>query len=366
MDSKGVSDKTLEEVISHFGCSLENSTISPLGNGLINWTFLVKSTVQSFVLQRINHHVFKKPLQVINNAELISEHLCNKQRKGEFALAPISQVKTEQGEVFVQVDGAYWRALEYIPKCYTVESIEEIEQAEQAGSAFAQFTAALSDFSAESLSEIIPNFHNLQSRLDQLTEAVKNNAANRLTSCQNLVDYCFAQKAFIDGVASISAQLPMHVTHNDTKINNLLFGSDEKAPVAVIDLDTCMPGFLMNDFGDMVRTCCSTEPEDGKNLAAMSIKFDVFMALASSYVKGFDGKITPLELKSLVIGAQLLPFMIGVRFLTDYINGDVYFHAAHSEHNIDRAKNQIHLYKLLSAQESKLSEIVHAGQAVMV
>jgi Ser/Thr protein kinase RdoA (MazF antagonist) len=359
MDSKVVSNGILDEVLSHYDCSLENSTVSSLGNGLINWTFLVKNPDRTFVLQRINHQVFKKPIQVINNAELISEHLCSKQSKNEYNLSPIAQLPTNKNQAFALVDNAHWRALEYIPKCYTVESIEEITQAEQVGNAFAQFTAALSDFSATKLAEIIPDFLNLQSRLEQLDEAINNNLSNRLASCQHIVDYYLAQQEFINEVASITTKLPMHVTHNDTKINNLLFCSETEAPIAVIDLDTCMPGYLMNDFGDMVRTCCSTEPEDGKNLDAMSVRLDVFSALANAYVKGFGDKITPVELKSLVIGARLLPFMLSIRFLTDYINGDVYFHAAHSEHNIERAANQLHLYKLLSAEEAKLTEIVN-------
>ena len=366
MDNKVVSNGILDEVLSHYDCSLENSTVSPLGNGLINWTFLVKSSAKTFVLQRINEHVFKTPLEVINNAELISAHLYRKQKAGEYTLSPIGQLPTNQNEFFAKVDGGYWRAIEFIPKCYTVEAISQTKQAEQVGSAFAKFTAALSDFSADKLTEIIPNFHHLQSRLNQLDDAIKLDSSGRLASCQKLVDYCLSQKEFISEVASISAQLPVHVTHNDTKINNLLFCSSNDAPAAVIDLDTCMPGFLMNDFGDMVRTCCSTEPEDGKDLANMSIRVDIFTALAKSYVEGFGNKITPLELQSLVIGGQLLPFMVGVRFLTDYINGDVYFHAAHSEHNIDRAQNQFHLYKLLADQKQTLKTIVESIQVTEI
>ena len=175
-----------------------------------------------------------------------------------------------------------------------------------------------------------------------------------------MVNFCFDQVNFIKKVAEFVAVLPVQVTHNDTKINNLLFNSESKKPIAVIDLDTCMPGFIMHDFGDMVRTCCSTLPEDGVELKDMQIRMDIFEALAASYIESFAGKITQLERESLIIGAQLLPFMIGIRFLTDYIDGDNYFHTNHATHNLERAKNQLHFFQLLHAAEDELTNLVNS------
>jgi thiamine kinase-like enzyme len=353
-----VENNALSEVLPFYQCTIENSKVSALGNGLINQTYLVKSVAQTFVLQKINHHVFKDPTQVINNAELINKHLQGKKEHGQYSLEPMWQLTAKHNSPTVMVNGSYWRAIQFIPNCYTVEAVDTIEQAHQVAAAFGEFTSALSDFPANQLIEIIPDFHHLDSRLAQLTAVVEKDPKKRLADCQNLVDFCFEQVNFIKKVAELVAVLPVQVTHNDTKINNLLFDSESKKPIAVIDLDTCMPGFIMHDFGDMVRTCCSTLPEDGVALKDMRIRMDIFEALATSYIKSFTGTITQIERESLIIGAQLLPFMIGVRFLTDYIDGDNYFHTNHATHNLERAKNQLHFFQLLHTAEDELTRIV--------
>jgi len=356
--SKTVDRKILNQVLPHFGCSLNNSTVSPLGNGLINQTYLVRNINAVFVLQCINKNVFKIPSQVIDNAELINNHLLSKKDKGHYPLESISQLHSSDKEPMVIVNDSHWRAIQYIPNCYTVESVTTAEQAHQVGTAFAQFTAALSDFPAASLAEIIPDFHDLNYRISELRAAINNDPANRLNLCQDVVHFCLAQQEFINEVSEITSQLPIHVTHNDTKINNLLFSSKTKNPIAVIDLDTCMPGYLMHDFGDMVRTCCSNLPEDGKNIEDMSVRMDIFSALIKAYIASFGNKMTALEKDSLIIGAQLLPFMIGVRFLTDYLDGDNYFHVDHKTHNLERTKNQLQLYKLLQERKTELKNMV--------
>ena len=348
----------LEKVLPFYSCALENSTVTTLGNGLINETFLVRNNKKSFVLQKINHHVFKKPAQVINNAERINKHLQTKKEQGLYSLEPMWQIASIQNSPMVTVNNGFWRAIKFIPNCYTVEAVDTTEQATQVATAFGMFTSTLNDFSPNNLSEIIPDFHNLAARIAQLHKVVKADKHNRLKDCQSLVDYCLSQQAFITTVTKLVEKLPVQVTHNDTKINNLLFSSATKEPIAVIDLDTCMPGFIMHDFGDMVRTCCSNLPEDGKQLDEMFVRIDIFEALATAYIKSFKGSISLLEQQSLVIGAQLLPFMIGVRFLTDFIDGDNYFHTNYNTHNLDRASNQLHFYTLLNELEEQLTDIV--------
>jgi Ser/Thr protein kinase RdoA (MazF antagonist) len=356
--SKVVDQVTLNQVLSHYRCSIDNSTVSPLGNGLINSTYLVRNINANFVLQRINKNVFKQPEQVVDNAELINNHLLNKQQQNLYSLTPIWQVSTiEESAMVIDSHGEYWRAIQYIPNCFTVEEVATPEQAKQVATSFAQFTSALSDFSAISLAETIPEFHNLSTRIAHLRAVIQANPKNRLSNCQELVDYCLSQQKFIDKVEQLIQQLPIQVTHNDTKINNLLFCAKSNQPLAVIDLDTCMPGYLMHDFGDMVRTCCSNLPEDGIDLVNMKVRFDIYAALAEGYTTAFGDKMSELEQQSLVIGAQLLPFMIGVRFLTDYLDGDNYFHTDHKEHNLDRAKNQLNLYRLLQENEQKINDL---------
>ncbi len=359
---KVIDREQINNALAFYGCSLNNATVAPLGNGLINDTYLVRTINDNFVLQRINHHVFKQPEQVINNAELINRHLQHKKEQADYAFEPMWQIATDDGLVMVTVDGYTWRAIQYIPNCYTVEAVDTPNQARQVANAFGQFTSALSDFPAEKLAEIIPSFHDLSFRITQLKQVVERNPVNRVAQCQPLIDYCLSQQHFIEHVADLVKTLPVHVTHNDTKINNLLFSSASQSPIAVIDLDTCMPGFIMHDFGDMVRTCCSNLPEDGTALDEMSIRLDIFAALAQGYIESFAGKMTALEQQSLVTGAQLLPFMIGVRFLTDFIDGDNYFHINRPAHNFERAANQLQLFKKLREVEAQLTEIVNTPQ----
>ena len=359
--TKAVERAVLNKVLPHYQCSLNNSTVSSLGNGLINSTFLVRSINTNFVLQKINQHVFPQPTEVVNNAELINHHLLKKKALGEYQLTPMRQIENADKKVNSIVDNDYWRAIEFIPNCYTVEAVETPEQAKQVATSFAKFSHALSDFPAQELAVIIPDFHHLAFRLSQLNNAIASDPRNRVTQCSELIALCLEQVSFIESVATLEATLPLRVTHNDTKINNLLFCSKSKSPLAVIDLDTCMPGFIMHDFGDMVRTCCSNLPEDGKELAQMQVREDILLALIQGYLSELNGHINELEKQSLVIGALLLPFMIGIRFLTDFIDGDNYFHTQYTEHNLDRAKNQIQLFSLLKNIQPKIHDMVFSS-----
>jgi len=358
--NKVVNREVLKQVLPHYNCSLNNSTVTTLGNGLINATYLVRNINTSFVLQRINDHVFKSPEQVINNAELINQHLLRQKEHGNYPLEPIWQISSKDNSPMVHIESGHWRAIQFIPNCYSVEIVETPIQALQAATAFAQFTSALTDFPASQLTEIIPNFHNLSFRIQQLQQVVDTNPMERLVDCQSLVDFCLSQKEFINQVTMMVDKLPVQVTHNDTKINNLLFNAKTDAPIAVIDLDTCMPGFVMHDFGDMVRTCCSNLAEDSTDIEKMSLRLDIFSALASGYIETFANKLSTLEKESLVIGAQLMPFMVAIRFLTDYLDGDQYFQTDHVKHNLDRAKNQLNLFKLLHKAQPVLSDIVRS------
>lgn len=359
--SKTVERTTLNKILPHYHCSLNNSTVAPLGNGLINSTFLVRSINSNFVLQKINQHVFRKPNEVVANAELINNHLLNKQAQGQYQLTPMRQIENIDNNIVSLLENDYWRAIEFIPNCYTVEAVDTPEQAQQVASAFAKFTHALGDFPAQDLAVIIPQFHHLGHRLTQLKSAANKNPCDRLAQCGDLLAFCLAQHQFINDVVELENTLPLRVTHNDTKINNLLFSASNDNPIAVIDLDTCMPGFIMHDFGDMVRTCCSNLPEDGKNLELMHVREDILEALAQGYLSELETQISELEKQSLVVGAQLLPFMIGVRFLTDFIDGDNYFHTKYDLHNLDRAKNQIKLYSLLQEIQPKIHDMIFSS-----
>ncbi|WP_448568071.1 phosphotransferase enzyme family protein [Thalassotalea ganghwensis] len=349
----------LSSVLANYNCCIDDCSVSPLGKGLINTTYLVSCPTNKLVLQKINHHVFTKPDDVVNNAKLIAKHLQKKYQQGAYALIPLEQVANQNQQLLTEQQG-YWRVLAYIKNCRTHEFVETAKQAEQVAAAFAQFTNALGDFDPQKLNIIIKDFHRLDFRLEQLKSAIQVNFDGRLSSCQQLVDFCLAQRAFIAEVADLEASLPLRVTHNDTKINNLLFSASTNEPVAVIDLDTCMPGLVMHDFGDMVRTCCSNLPEDGKQIERMKIRTDILSALAKGYISELKDTLTEQEQSSLVVGALLLPYMIGIRFLTDYLNGDSYFKTNYAEHNFVRANNQLQMYKLLEQMRTKITQNINS------
>lgn len=348
----------LLEVLNYYDFSPLDYQITTLGNGLINDTFLIKSEQTSFVLQRINDFVFKQPDLVCKNADLINQHLQIKQQQGKYPLSTIRQLRNKYNDCLLDLPSGYWRAITYIPDSYSIEAVETPQQAEKAATAFAQFNSALWDFPSANLAEIIPGFHDLTLRLKQLQCAIRADKVKRKANCQDAIDICHAQNEFIVEVDNLISTLPQKVSHNDTKINNLLFSIETHQAIAVIDLDTCMPGFLMHDFGDMVRTCCSNLPEDSTDLTQMIVRKDIFQALAKGYVLTLSKHMSKVEKDSLLIGALLIPFIMALRFLTDYLDGDNYFYVKHKRHNLERAENQLQLFTLLKQQRKELNEII--------
>ena len=356
--TKTIPNKTLASVLAQFGHTVAACHISALGNGLINSTYLVTTPNNRFVLQHINQDVFTKPEQVITNADLLSAHLSAKSAENSYALTPIWQLPSKSNKSHVIVEKQYWRALHYIDNSYTVETVRNSKQASSVASAFAHFANALNDFDASQLADIIPQFHDLSMRVTQLEQAIASSTTPLLTQAQSNIDFIRSQQIFIDSIAEITTALPLRVTHNDTKINNLLFSHRNNEPIAVIDLDTCMAGYLMHDFGDMVRSCCSSIAEDSAELDDMSIDFDILTALTSAYIAGFKGTLTEIEHSSLLVGIKLMPFMLSMRFLTDFLNGDKYFKSDYATHNLVRAQNQLQLYKLYRQHDERLKNII--------
>jgi Ser/Thr protein kinase RdoA (MazF antagonist) len=356
--SHNIPHNILSLVLAQYGYSQEQCKISLLGNGLINHTYLVKSHDKTFVLQCLNQQVFTAPERVTDNVDLISEHLLSQFSNKTYALMPIWQLRDQNNKNHVNVQGQYWRALHYIEDCYTLESITTPEQASFVGNAFAQFTNAFDNFNSQKLAEIIPQFHHLPTRIAQLDRAIKTSKNSLLLKAKSNIEFIKSQKNFIDEVSAITKNLPLRVTHNDTKINNLLFSNKTNKPIAVVDLDTCMAGYLMHDFGDMVRSCCASIAEDSAELDKMSINIDILTALTKAYIAGFNGALAKIEINSLLLGIKLMPLMLGIRFLTDFLNGDQYFKTGYATHNLVRANNQLHLYKLLCQHESLLANIV--------
>jgi len=349
---------SLANVLKFYHQSPNTCTVTPIGNGLINKTYLVNTPERKFVLQCINTHVFPTPADVVHNAELIHQHLLQKIQSNTYPLQSIGLINNVNNNTLTYCDGNYWRALTYIENTITIEHIENTQQAEQVAHAFAQFSVNLSDINTANLIDTIPQFHHLTTRLKQFNTALNKATSTNKTQSNALISFIHSHQSFIDKVNNISKHLPIRVTHNDTKINNLLFCKQTHRATAVIDLDTCMPGFLMNDFGDLIRTCCPNIDENNTDLPSMNIRMELFEAITKGYIKAFNNTLTTLEKESLVVGCLLIPFMLAVRFLTDHLNGNVYFNTQYPKQNLDRAKNQFHLFSLLYKKQHELLNII--------
>ncbi|WP_394202353.1 phosphotransferase enzyme family protein [Shewanella waksmanii] len=351
-----MSDFIKQQVLPHFGIEID-AKVSPLGNGHINDTYLVRGEHAEMVLQRINTEVFKTPNALVNNAQKIAQHLRQKRQCAEYHLKVVSPLMTQDHQLAVDLaDNGFWRAINYLPNSHSIDVVGDEQQAQAAAKAFGHFSQALSDFDAEQIDDVIPQFHHLPGRITQLEQAVAHNSKQRLADCQQWVDFALTQQGLLKELSDIESQLPKRICHNDTKINNMLFDKRDMSSMAIIDLDTCMKGHLMYDFGDMVRTFCSPEEEDSTNLSNVQVRENIFAAICQGYLSELSSVLTEAERKSLWLGAKIICLMIGVRFLTDHLNGDVYFNIHHENHNLERAANQFTLYKSLLANEAKLKK----------
>ncbi|MFY8273533.1 phosphotransferase enzyme family protein [Pseudoalteromonas sp. SSDWG2] len=345
-------------IAQQFGFDHHTAKMKPIGNGHINTTMLLQHSGGAVVVQKLNTQVFAQPQELIANARKIEQHLKGKQVTGEYNLEIIEHLPTLEQRYSVEIEGQCWRALAFISESRSEDVVLCAAQAKIAAGAFGQFAAALQDFDATLLYPVIKNFHNLSMRMQMLDKAVREDKAGRVASVAEQLAFCNEQMHLVDELAALEQVLPLRVCHNDTKINNMLFSTKDNSAKAVIDLDTCMPGLWLFDFGDMVRTFCSPETEDSTNLDNVVVREDIFAALVQGYIEPLKEHITAQEKASFWLGAQVMPFMIGVRFLTDYLDGDNYFSIKHPNHNLERANNQFALYRDVVAQQHTLKALI--------
>ncbi len=341
-------------LIQHFAIRNEVGEIRPLKIGHINDSFIVESKNpggESYFLQKINHHIFKNVEGLQKNIQLVTNHLREKLKEaGETNIGQkvLQLVPANDGKLFYQdAEGSFWRVYVNIQGTHSYDVITP-ELSYKAGEAFGNFQFMLSDIAHDELIETIPNFHNIEFRLEQFRDAVKANAAGRLTKTQWLVDeiesraeeMCMPERLFREG------KLPKRINHCDTKVNNMLFDTNDE-PVCIVDLDTVMPGFVLSDFGDFMRSAANTGAEDDENLDNIGVNLAIFEAYTRGYLKKATF-LTPAELGNLAFGAKLLSYMQTVRFFGDYLNDDTYYKIEHEHHNWQRSLAQ---FKLLQSQE---------------
>ena len=331
----------------------------PCGNGHINSTFVAEKDGDMYILQLINTGVFKNPTDMMNNICKVTNHIKKKviQFGGDVEREVMSVLTTVDGKnFFVASNGDTYRAYKYIKDSVTIDGNATPEEFCQAGIGFGKFQNYLADFPISDLVETIENFHHTPNRINKLKETIKTDKFDRVKTCEDVIEYILKNEheagVIIDGIQNGS--IPIRVTHNDTKLNNILFDKNTKEAICVIDLDTVMPGSLLYDFGDAIRYGASTAAEDEKDLDKVAIDLKLFESFSKGFVTTLKDTITETEKKLLPFSAKLLTYELVVRFLDDYLNGDTYFKTKYLEHNLVRAKNQM---KICQDIESKFDDM---------
>ncbi len=362
-------DFDFKNVVRNFLFEGEFLRAEPYGNGHINDTFAAyfrkeNGTVHRYILQRINHKVFASPENLMKNIAAVTRHLREKiiLAGGDYTRETLNLIPTvEGGSFYKSPEGTYWRGYIFIEQAQTYEKVIDARHFYNAGRAFGNFQKMLSDFPAHTLYETIPDFHNTVKRYHDLLAAVEKDVANRARYVGEEIAFVKERKNEISLIVDLLKQrkIPLRVTHNDTKFNNIMIDDRTGEGICVIDLDTVMPGSSLYDFGDAIRFGASSALEDEKDLTKVWVRLDLFDAFTRGFLETAGDFLTPLELRYLAFSAKLMTFECGIRFLTDYLNGDTYFKIRREEHNLDRARNQFKLVKDMEEKKEAMEAIVN-------
>lgn len=338
--------------------------VQTCGNGHINSTYTVTVTGgRRYVLQILNTSVFKDPVGVMENIAAVTDHIRRGlEAAGEDAERGTMRVilTTDGQKGYTDPEGRFWRAYDFVEGTVCRLTLDSPETFARVGEAFGDFQRRLADFDASRLAESIPNFHNTKKRYADFLAAVERNASGRADAAQEEIRFITerADKCALIVDALADGTLPLRVTHNDTKLSNILLDEVTEEAVCVIDLDTVMPGSSLYDFGDSIRAGAASAAEDEPDLDKVHFLPEMFKAYARGFVKGTGGNLTPRELAMLPDGGYVITLETGMRFLTDYLDGDVYFHTDYPDHNLVRARTQLKLVAETEAYMPALREFV--------
>ena len=355
---------SLNQIIEKFPEIKNVESVKPLTAGLINQTYLVTTQdgTPNFILQCINHNIFKNVDLLQNNIECVTSHIRKKlEAAGEKDLdrKVLRFAVADNGKTYYFDGEKYWRACVFVEGSLTLDAVTP-ESSYLVGLKFGEFEAMLADLPCQ-LEETIPDFHNMEFRLKQLDEAVETDAAGRMEKVRDLVaeirkdayDMCCAERYYREG------KLPKRICHCDTKVSNMLFDKEGNV-LCIIDLDTVMSSFVFSDFGDFLRSAANTGQEDDENLDNVKFNFEIFKSFAKGYIESAKCFLTPLEIELLPYAVTLFPYMQAVRFLTDYINGDTYYQIKYPEHNYVRTLAQYKLYKETKAAVGEMRDYINS------
>ncbi len=352
----------IEAIAREFQIYGEFVTAEPYGSGHINDTYCATFDQAGprvhYIIQRINHNIFKNPVALMENVQRVTAHLGAKSsREKDRSRRVLTLISARDGRPFHHdADGNYWRAYLFIERARTYDEVESPRQAFEAAKAFGGFQKLLADLPAPRLHDTIPDFHHTPKRFAMLEQAIEADAVNRARLAKPEVEFALGHQV-ITGVL-LHAKLPERVTHNDTKFNNVMLDDTTGEGICVIDLDTVMPGLALNDFGDMVRTTTSSAKEDERDLSKVTMQLPMFEALVRGYLSTAGEFLTPAEKGLLSFSGKLITFEIGVRFLTDFLAGDTYFKVHREGHNLDRCRTQFKLVESIEQQEEQMNTLV--------
>ena len=329
----------LEPILKAYGLSETTCKIKPFGSGLINNTWKVSTKETDYILQRINNTVFKKTANIANNISVIAAHL--KQHHPDYLfVSPTNEANG--GEMYYKKGLGYFRMFPFVPNSHSKDVVETPEQAYQAAAQFGRFTRLLSGLDIAKIKTTIPNFHDIGLRYKQFLTALKNGNPQRITQAKDLIGSLLEHVDIVREYKSIKTNpnFKLRVTHHDTKISNVLFDQNDKG-LCVIDLDTVMQGYFSSDVGDMMRTYLSPVSEEEQNFSKIQVRDDFYKAIVQGYFDEMKDELTDIEKNYFFYAGKFLIYMQSLRFLTDYLNNDVYYGSKYEGHNFMRAKNQM-------------------------
>ncbi len=358
----------IKEIINAFPSYGEVIGYKPITAGHINDTYIVEYKPENgknvrYLLQRINTNVFRKPVELMKNVMGITAHLREKIEAygGDPTRETLTVFPANDGKnYFMAEDGGCWRMYNFVEDTFSINELTNAEDFKNAAISFGNFQKLLADYPIDTLYETIPNFHNTPSRFNDFKEALSKNLSGRKEQATPEIDFVFARENDYGIVVDMleKGELPLRVTHNDTKLNNILFDNTTKKGLCVVDLDTVMPGSSLYDFGDSIRFGANTASEDERDLSKVSLNLDYFKAYVEGYLESAGKSLTENEIDYLPFSAKLLTLECGIRFLGDFINGDVYFKTEYPEHNLVRARTQFKLVEDIEAKFDKMKAIV--------
>lgn len=357
-------ERDIKQIISNFRITGNFVDYEKVVTGHINESYFIKTDSTDhpgYFLQWINNYIFKNVDGLMNNITAVTHHLAEKiAGHPELAFKVLEIIPTLHGDkYYLQAEGQFWRLYKFIDNSHGYDVVENTQIAYEGGKAFGIFMSLLADLPADRLTETIPDFHNMEKRLDTFYKSLKANPAGRAEGIPEEIGFI---RKRADQMLSIPAlikagKLPMRITHNDTKFNNILFDPENKA-MCIVDLDTVMPGSILFDFGDSIRTGANRAAEDEKDLSKVEINLPIYEAYTQGFINSTRHTLTQVEIDNLAFSARFMTFIIGLRFLTDYLDGDPYFRTQYPEHNLTRARVQFRLVEAMERNAEKMQDIV--------